>query len=161
MQRGRGRVVVGYDALMRIMDADRVTVEPGDMVCLHTGFGAMLMEMGGKPSVFALENTCAVLDGADQALLRWITGSDLSVLIADNYAVEQHPAAQRCGGCCAMVPLHEHCLFKLGIHLGELWHLTELADWLRANKRSRFFLTAPPLRLPGAVGSPVTPVATV
>ena len=26
---------------------------------------------------------------------------------------------------------------------------------------SRFLLTAPPLRLPGAVGSPVTPVATV
>ena len=45
--------------------------------------------------------------------------------------------------------------------LGELWHLTRLADWLRANNRSRFLLTAPPLRLPGAVGSPVTPVATV
>jgi hypothetical protein len=26
---------------------------------------------------------------------------------------------------------------------------------------SRFLLTAPPLRLPGAVGSPVTPVPTV
>jgi len=57
--------------------------------------------------------------------------------------------------------LHEHCLFKLGIHLGELWHLTPLANWLRANQRSRFLLTAPPLRLPGAVGSPVAPIATV
>ena len=37
----------------------------------------------------------------------------------------------------------------------------QLADWLRANGRSRFLLTAPPLRLPGAVGSPATPVATV
>ena len=35
------------------------------------------------------------------------------------------------------------------------------ADWLRAHNRSRFLLTAPPLRLPGAVGSPDTPVATV
>jgi hypothetical protein len=59
------------------------------------------------------------------------------------------------------LPLHEHCLFKLGIHLGELWYLTELATWLRQNRRSRFLLTAPPLRLPGAAGSPVTPVATV
>jgi hypothetical protein len=42
-----------------------------------------------------------------------------------------------------------------------MWHLTPLADWLRANKRNRFLLTAPPLRLPGAVGSPATPVATV
>jgi hypothetical protein len=47
------------------------------------------------------------------------------------------------------------------VHLGELWHLSELADWLHAHGRTRFLLTAPPLRLPRAVGSPVTPVATV
>jgi hypothetical protein len=57
--------------------------------------------------------------------------------------------------------LHEHCLFKLGVPLGELWWLGDLARWLREHGRSRFLLTAPPLRLPGAVGSPVTPVATV
>lgn len=157
----RERTSIGYDQLMRIMERDAVEVEKGDMVCLHTGFGEMLLEMKGKPSVFALENLCAVLDGGDPALLNWITDSGLSVLIADNYAVEAHPAAPHGTGCCAMVPLHEHCLFKLGIHLGELWYLTELAAWLRANKRYRFFLTAPPLRLPGAVGSPLTPVATV
>jgi hypothetical protein len=158
---GRERVSVGYDRLMRIMEADGVTVEPGDMVCLHTGFGELLLEMGGRPSPFALENTCAVLDGADRELLDWITRSDLAVLIADNYAVEAHPAGRTYAGCCAVVPLHEHCLFKLGIHLGELWHLTPLAAWLRAHGRNRFLLTAPPLRLPGAVGSPLTPVATV
>ncbi len=57
--------------------------------------------------------------------------------------------------------MHAHCLFKLGVYLGEMWYLSELADWLRANKRSRFLLTAPPLRLPGAVGSPASPIATV
>ena len=61
----------------------------------------------------------------------------------------------------AMMPLHEHCLFKNGIHLGEMWYFRELAGWLRAHKRNRFLLTAPPLRLPGAVGSPATPIATV
>ncbi|MCX7380718.1 MAG: cyclase family protein [Alphaproteobacteria bacterium] len=44
---------------------------------------------------------------------------------------------------------------------GEMWYFTELADWLRGEGRNRFLLTAPPLRLPGAVGSPATPVATV
>ncbi|MCP5113203.1 MAG: cyclase family protein, partial [bacterium] len=48
-----------------------------------------------------------------------------------------------------------------GVHLGELWYLSELAAWLGKYGRRRFLLTAPPLRLPGAVGSPVTPVATV
>ncbi|MBV9829852.1 MAG: cyclase family protein, partial [Alphaproteobacteria bacterium] len=43
----------------------------------------------------------------------------------------------------------------------EIWLLSELADWLRSAKRSRFLLTAPPLRLPGAVGSPANAVATV
>jgi hypothetical protein len=62
---------------------------------------------------------------------------------------------------CSNLPLHEHCLFKNGIPLGELWHLTPLAEYLRAEGRTRFLLTAPPLRLPGAVGSPVTPIATV
>ena len=65
------------------------------------------------------------------------------------------------GHAGAALPLHEHCLFKLGVHLGELWYLTELAQWLREHARNRFLLTAPPLRLPGAAGSPVMPVATV
>ena len=70
-------------------------------------------------------------------------------------------AARRGADCCTLAPLHAHCLFKLGVHLGELWQLTPLAGWLRQHGRSRFLLTAPPLRLPGAIGSPVTPVATV
>ena len=58
-------------------------------------------------------------------------------------------------------PIHHLCLFRLGVPLGEMWYLHELATWLREHGRSRFLLTAPPLRLPGAVGSPLTPVATV
>jgi kynurenine formamidase len=157
---GAGRVAVGYDTLMRVLDADKVTVETGDMVCLHTGFAQAILDMRGKPDAAVLDQTGAVLDGRDDKLLQWITDSGLSTLIADNYAVEAHPATRHVG-CCAALPLHEHCLFKLGIHLGEIWHLTPLANWLRAKGRSRFLLTAPPLRLPGAVGSPVTPVATV
>jgi kynurenine formamidase len=42
-----------------------------------------------------------------------------------------------------------------------MWYLTELAAWLRQHTRNRFLLTAPPLRLTGAVGSPATPIATV
>ncbi len=157
---GRERVVVGYDRLMRILEQDKVVVEKGDMVCLHSGFAQMILEMNRHPDGHVLESACAALDGRDSRLLQWITDSGLAALIADNYAVEAHPAVSH-DGCCASLPLHEHCLFKLGIPLAEIWHLTPLADWLRSHKRSRFLLTAPPLRLPGAVGSPATPVATV
>ena len=156
----RKRVNVGYDQLMEVLEKDKVLIEPGDMVCLHTGFAEVLLEMNKHPDHDKLQESCAVLDGRDQRLLQWITDSKLSVLIADNYAVEAHPPTSH-NGQCALLPLHEHCLFKIGVHLGEIWHLTPLANWLRQHKRSRFLLTAPPLRLPGAVGSPTTPVATV
>jgi len=157
---GREKVMVGYDDLMRVMEKDSVVVEEGDMVCLHTGFAQVVMEMGGNPSKEKLHGSCSALDGRDARLLNWITDTGLSVLIADNYAVEAFPSREG-EGTCAYLPIHEHCLFKLGIHLGELWHLTPLNTWLKQNGRSRFLLTAPPLRLPGAVGSPANPVATV
>jgi hypothetical protein len=108
-----------------------------------------------------LRSTCAVLDSRDAKLLDWVRASGLAVLVADNHAVEERIPAPPPGYTGPLLPLHELCLFKLGIHLGELWHLTPLASWLAANHRNRFLLTAPPLRLPGAVGSPATPVATV
>ncbi|MCV0396738.1 MAG: cyclase family protein [Rhizobiaceae bacterium] len=152
---------VGHADLLSVMEADRVTVEPGDMICLHTGFAQRVLDMGGDPDPEVLHGACSALDGRDARLLDWITRSGVAAIAADNHAVEAYPAAPGDGECCSSLPLHEHCLFKNGIHLGELWHLTPLADWLRENGRSRFLLTAPPLRLPGAVGSPVTPVATV
>ncbi len=157
---GDTRTLVGYDMLMRIIEADAVEIERGDIVCLHTGFADRVLAMAGKPDTATLHQSGAVLDGRDDRLLQWITDSELVALAADNYAVEAYPAA---GGdaCCAALPLHQHCLFKLGVHLGELWHLGPLAAYLRRQGRYRFFLTAPPLRLPGAVGSPLTPVATV
>jgi Putative cyclase len=157
---GRERVAVDYDLLSDILRKDGVSVESGDMVCLHTGFADLLLEMDRKPDGQVLDRSCAALEGRDARLLQWITDSGLVALIADNYAVEVHPATPHTGAC-ATLPLHEHCLFRLGVHLGEIWHLGPLARWLREHGRSRFLLTAPPLRLPGAVGSPATPIATV
>ena len=153
--------LIGYDDLRRVLEQDRVEVEPGDFVCLRTGFAERLLEMRKQPDPDRLQATSVALDGRDEALLDWITQTGLVALIADNYAVEAHPARACSGARCASLPLHAHCLFRLGVFLGEMWYLTELADWLRANGRNRFLLTAPPLRLPGAVGSPATPVATV
>lgn len=158
---GRKRHAVGYDDLMRVMEADRVEVERGDIVCLHTGFAELLLELKKNPSPELLHNTCTGLDGKDDRLLQWVTDSGLSVLAADNYAVELFSMTPWKATSHAALPLHEHCLFKNGIHLGELWYFTPLAAWLRERGRNRFLLTAPPLRLPGAVGSPATPVATV
>ena len=157
----RERKAVGYDDLMRVIDRDGVAIERGDMLCLYTGFADVVLEMKKKPDPALLHGTCSGLDGRDERLLQWIGDSGLACLIADNYAVELIPTSISKPMPHALMPLHEHCLFKNGIHLGEMWYLSELARWLRAHQRSRFLLTAPPLRLPGAVGSPATPIATV
>ncbi len=154
------RQQVGYDQLMMILEKDQVIVEPGDFLCLWTGFDRVVLRMKGQPDS-SLKSACAVLDGWDDRLLNWITDSGIAALIADNQAVEALPGAQEARITHTRLPLHHHCLFKLGLPLGELWYLAELAAWLRKHGRSRFLLTAPPLRLTGAVGSPVTPIATV
>lgn len=161
---GDARRHVGHDDLMRVCEADRVVVESGDMVCIHTGFTRLLLSMNRMPDATRMHSSCAVLDGSDERLRQWISDSGVSALIADNFAVEVFPppgVQDAHDHAHTSMPLHEHCLFKLGIHLGEYFYLADLAAYLRANKRSRFLLTAPPLRLPGAVGSPATPVATV
>lgn len=152
---------VTFDDLMEILRKDNVTIERGDMVCLFTGLDDLILGMEGKPDREKLISSCAGLDGGDKRLLHWITETGIAALVSDNIAVELMPKGMRSEGRHAMLPLHNHCIFKNGVHLGELWRLGELARWLRKHRRSRFLLTAPPLNLPGAVGSPVSPIATV
>jgi kynurenine formamidase len=156
---GIARTVVDFDTFAGILAADHVVVEPGDILVVHTGFAREVLAQDGQPSADSL-NVGAVLDGGDQGLHEWIDTSGVAAIAADNYAVEAFPPTTKLSGSPAL-PLHELCLFRLGVHLGELWWLSDLAAYLRRTDRSRFLLTAPPLRLPGATGSPVTPIATV
>src|SRR4051812_14166878 len=158
---GRERRPVDYDLLMQILKKDNVTIERGDLVCLYTGFADVILELKKNPDPKLLNNTCSGLEGRDDKLLKWISDSGLACLLADNYAVELIPTSLTKPKPHASMPLHEHCIFKNGIHLGEMWYFTEPARWLRGHKRGRSLLPAPPLRLPGAVGSPATPIATV
>jgi len=160
---GDRRVEVDYEMLAKVMKDDGVRVDKGDIVCIHTGLGQLIRAADGRldPSI---RHACAVMDGYDRKLLEWIADTGIAAIASDNLAVERSStlgADPRLPHRGPALPLHAHCLVKLGIHLGELWYLTELAAWLREHHRSAFLLTAPPLRLPGAAGSPVTPIATV
>jgi hypothetical protein len=122
---GSQRRLVNMDDLERVMDSDEVTVETGDMLCLHTGYGQAIMDMGANPTKEVLHGKYAVLDGRDDKLLSWIASSGISVLIADNFAVEGFPYADR-SDCDHYhgLPIHQKCLVDLGVHLGEIWYLT-------------------------------------
>jgi kynurenine formamidase len=160
---GTGRTLVDHDLLSEAIAKQGVEVRPGDVLLLRTGYDEALVGMGGEPDEEVLERTGAALDGSDDRLLDWIEESGIVAIASDNTAVEAVKLdfdVPRPGGR-SHLPLHDRCLFRLGMHLGELWWLSELADHLAAVGRHAFLLTAPPLRLPGAAGSPVTPVATV
>lgn len=152
---------VGLETLQEIMAADGINVEPGDMLVLHTGFATKILEWDKSADPATIFTTACYLDAHDNALLDWIAESQISALIADNYAVEGLLGKDRDPSRHSFLPIHHLCLFKLGVPLGEMWYLHDLAAWLRDHGRSNFLLTAPPLRLPGIVGSPVTPIATV
>ena len=153
--------LVDYETLRQVMDEDGVVVEPGDMVLIHTGWTTAILEMGLDTDLDRLGSICPALDSQDERLLQWVTESQLAALAADNYSIEGISREQSGTHTRPFIPLHNLCLFKLGVHLGQFWYLHELATWLRENGRSRFLLTAAPLRLPGAIASPVTPIATV
>ncbi len=158
---GNERVSVNYEMLMAIFEKDGVVIEEGDFFLFHTGWDTMILSMNGRPDANKLHSSGAVLDGFDEKILKWITESGIVAVISDNMAIEDSLGYGNTHGGCSRLPLHRHCLFRLGVHLGELWYLSELAHALRERNRSRFFLTAPPLRIPGAVGSPTTPIATI
>ena len=70
---GRGEKYVGYDELMRIMEADKVEVEEGDLVCFRTGYDRVILDMNKNPDRTVLDaSPCAGLDGRDE---RSSTGS--------------------------------------------------------------------------------------
>ena len=159
---GTAKRPVGYDDLMKVIDDQRIEVRKGDFLLFYTGLADVVMEMRKEPDPAILSNMGAALDGRDERLLRWIDDSGVVALIADNGGLEYNdvettlnPASDQ------FLPLHRLCLFKLGIHIGEFFWLSDLAAYMHKVERHAFLFTGPPLRLPGAVGSPVSAVATV
>ena len=135
---GRARRMIGYEDLMMVLDKDKVAVEQGDFVCSAPASIRCCSSSTASPDE-SVHDICAVLDGRDARLQQWVTDAGVVALISDNYAVEGIPSrpCDEHADHCASLPLHAHCLFRLGVYLGEIWYLSELADWLRARKRNR------------------------
>ena len=133
---GDERKLVRYDDLMAVMAADGVVVEPGDIVCLHTGFAERILEMGREPDPEVLHGACAVLDGRTRAARldlverprgprrRQLRGRGVSRLGRRRLLFD--PAAARA------LPVQERHPARRTLAL------TPLANWLREHGRSHF-----------------------
>ena len=171
---GRGVLVdlahhLGHDwrgvdrkTLEEIMAADDVVVEPGDMLLLHTGFATEGAGVGPRPG--------SGQDPHDVRVPRRARRRRCSSGSPSRRSRRWSPTTTRSRDCSARTAIRaatRSCRSTTSACSGSASRsarcgtCTNSRCWLREHDRSRFLLTAPPLRLPGIVGSPLTPIATV
>ena len=85
----------------------------------------------------------------------WLHRTEIAAIATDTWGFEVRPNEFD----HAFQPLHQVVIPHLGLFLGEMWDLDALASACAADGHYDFFLTAAPLKVTGAVGAPVNPVA--
>ena len=118
-------------------------LQPGDAVLIHTGWGRLY----GKDNARYVR-TCP---GVGVAASEWLAKQDPILVGADNWPVEVAPNPDK----QLSLPGHQIFLVVNGIHLLENLKLDELA----AKKVYEFAFAMQPLKIQGASGSTVSPVA--
>lgn len=134
-----------------IIASQRVTPRAGDIVLLRTGWTA------GYQAATVAEQAEVVSDqtspglAGDPAMLELLWDWGVSAIASDNVSVEVLPPGD--------FILHPHLLNRLGIPIGELWWLDDLAAACEMDNRYEFLLVSSPLNLPGGIGSPANAIA--
>ena len=133
--------------LDEVARAQGVSVGRGDIVLVHTGWWTRFQQnaVGSEPGS-GLDWTCAA----------WMHDHEIAAIAADNLMVEDPDPANGVEG--TFLPMHMLCLRDMGLMLGEYWDLGPLSADCAADGVYEFQLIAPPLRVVGAVGSPVNPI---
>ena len=85
----------------------------------------------------------------------WLHRREIAAIAHDTWGFEVRPN----GFDHAFQPLHQVVIPHLGLFVGEMWDPDALAEACAADGTYDFFLTAAPLKVTGAVGAPVNPVA--
>ena len=86
----------------------------------------------------------------------WIHRTEMAAIATDTWGFEVRPNEF---DVPAFQPLHQVSIPNIGLTIGEMWDLEELASACAESGSYEFLLSAPPLPVTGAVGSPVNPVA--
>jgi kynurenine formamidase len=142
----------GYTAEELDAAAARHSVEcgPGDVVIIRTGWMRPFLERGSWEGY--ADGDCP---GLSHTSAEWFRAHDIVAVATDTYRVEVKPT-QLVG---SRSPFHILAITYMGMFLGELFNLEELADDCAADGVYEFMLVAPPLPFTGGVGSPINPYA--
>jgi len=85
----------------------------------------------------------------------WLHRTEIAAIATDTWGFEVRPNEFD----VAFQPLHQVAIPNIGLTLGEMWDLDELAEACIERQSYEFLLTAAPLAVTGAVGSPINPIA--
>lgn len=151
--RGGERLAQGYaitaDDLDRAVAAGGAAVRRGDVLLVRTGH---------IPWYYTLKDKREFWSGAPglgRTTVAWLHRHEVAAVAVDTVTVEVQPA-ENAG---EYLPLHGALLRDLGLTLGEMFDLDPLAADCAADGVYEFLFVAQPLRIPGAVGSPINPLA--
>lgn len=124
-------------------------VRPGDLVMVRTGRLARARRDGW------LDYAGGDSPGLSFATADWLHDTQIAALATDTWGFEVRPNEFD----VAFQPLHQVVIPHIGLFIGEMWDLDELARDCLDDGVHECWLTAAPLRVTGAVGAPVNPVA--
>lgn len=130
---------------------ESVSVEPGDVVLVRTGWYQRFLA-GDIEAYMESEQP-----GLGLTCPEWLFDKQAAAVAVDNYAVETRPSEDP----AARLPLHMILIRDMGMTLGEMFHLEELAAACAERGAWDFLLAGIGLKITGSVGSPVTPVAVL
>lgn len=126
-----------------------VEIRQGDFVIIRTGQmeqrlrdGAWGGYAGGDAPGLAFETA------------EWIHQKEIAAICSDTWGCEVRP--NECRDC--EQPWHWVVIPMIGISMGEIFYLKNLADDCSADGVYEFLFCAPPLPITGAVGSPLNPM---
>jgi kynurenine formamidase len=130
----------------------------GDVILLHTGFAAWYFEQPGQVRLRLHGNPAAPGVAHTEAICEYLWNTHAAAIASDTFAVEAFPA-DRSGEAHPFGFLHNMLIGQLGLALGELWWLADLAADCAADDVYEMFLVSAPMNAPGGIGSPANAVA--
>jgi kynurenine formamidase len=152
---------ISVGTLDGVAAAQGVALRSGDILLIRTGWARHAVE-DLTPEERAGLSTDRQFCGLTQSreTLAWIWDHHVSVVASDTVAVEVMPSVPDSPFHDSVGRMmHPDLIALLGVHLGELWQLDELAEDCAADGVYEFLVTAKPLNLLGGVGSPPNAVA--
>lgn len=157
-----GGEVLTSELLDATLEWQGSSIERGDLVLIHTGWAEWYLKTLDDPGRARIcEARICTGFAQTHSTLAWFWDHGVALAASDTFALEALPAPQSSGfgGDTDHGMMHQELIALLGLPVGELWRLGELARACATDGEYASFVLVKPLNLVGGVGSPANAVA--